>query len=282
MAVYYKNIKGRNYDGKMIGKAESLVKSKGDGRISLKDAKVILDSVKDSDDYTEIEKKTIKYIRENFSFTPEADRWFRTEIRKWAAGKSKKAPRRKAAQKPARALKQSRPKKKKISTKTQAVEEYQREDTILLQRAGMDDALEETGDKKKLLKPFLVVIVILAAIIAALLLWPKSNEWMRGMVSGGPSKIKSEKTPAIKENIISMQEKQKPPAVEKQTVPDSREGDAGFYTVQVKDDLVTISEKILNDYTRWKEIYEANKDIIKNPYVIYPGQKLKIPGKSIK
>jgi nucleoid-associated protein YgaU len=30
----------------------------------------------------------------------------------------------------------------------------------------------------------------------------------------------------------------------------------------------------------WKEIYEANKDIIKNPDLIQPGWKLKIPTKS--
>jgi nucleoid-associated protein YgaU len=29
----------------------------------------------------------------------------------------------------------------------------------------------------------------------------------------------------------------------------------------------------------WKEIYEANKDIIKNPDLIQPGWKLKIPSK---
>jgi len=28
---------------------------------------------------------------------------------------------------------------------------------------------------------------------------------------------------------------------------------------------------------RWKDIYEANRDIIKNPDLIYPGWKLKIP-----
>jgi len=31
------------------------------------------------------------------------------------------------------------------------------------------------------------------------------------------------------------------------------------------------------NYKRWKDIYEANKDIIKNPDFIYPGWKLKIP-----
>lgn len=31
------------------------------------------------------------------------------------------------------------------------------------------------------------------------------------------------------------------------------------------------------NYIRWKDIYKANKDIIKNPNLIYPNWKLKIP-----
>ena len=45
MAVYYKKIKGKNYDGNLINMAEASVKGKGDGRISLKDAKKILGTV---------------------------------------------------------------------------------------------------------------------------------------------------------------------------------------------------------------------------------------------
>ena len=29
----------------------------------------------------------MKYIRENYNFTPEADAWFRTEVKKWTATK---------------------------------------------------------------------------------------------------------------------------------------------------------------------------------------------------
>jgi hypothetical protein len=35
----------------------------------------------------DIEKNTVKYIRENYKFTVEADAWFRTDLRKWAATK---------------------------------------------------------------------------------------------------------------------------------------------------------------------------------------------------
>jgi len=84
---YYKTINGVKYDGELIEAAELAVKGAGDGRISLADAKVLLEKVKDGNTYTDVEKQTMEYIRENFKWTDEADEWFRTEIRKWAASK---------------------------------------------------------------------------------------------------------------------------------------------------------------------------------------------------
>ncbi len=84
---YYKEINGKKYDGKLIDLATQLIKGRGDGRISLDDAKKLLAAVKDSSAYTDIEKETMHYIRDHYKFTPESDEWFRTEIRKWAATK---------------------------------------------------------------------------------------------------------------------------------------------------------------------------------------------------
>lgn len=53
---------------------------------------------------------------------------------------------------------------------------------------------------------------------------------------------------------------------------------AAEYTVEAGDSLSKIAEEQLGDSSRWKEIYEANKDTIKNPNQIYVGQKLTIPG----
>ena len=50
------------------------------------------------------------------------------------------------------------------------------------------------------------------------------------------------------------------------------------YTVVAGDSLSKIAKKIYGDGRRWKEIFEANKDTIKNPDLIHPGQVLKIPG----
>ena len=49
------------------------------------------------------------------------------------------------------------------------------------------------------------------------------------------------------------------------------------YTVQKGDSLSKIAKHEYGDANAWKKIFEANKDIIKDPDLIYPGQELKIP-----
>lgn len=84
---YYREIDGKKYDDGLLKAAEEAIAGRGDGRISLKDAEALLGKVKDGDSYTEIEKTTVAYIRETMKWTDEADAFFRTEIRKWAATK---------------------------------------------------------------------------------------------------------------------------------------------------------------------------------------------------
>jgi nucleoid-associated protein YgaU len=68
--------------------------------------------------------------------------------------------------------------------------------------------------------------------------------------------------------------------------PDMRSGDvvlnldvaAGsevFYTVAPGDSLSKIATKYKG--VTWQKIFEANRDQIKNPDLIHPGQKLRIP-----
>src|SRR6188768_261296 len=51
-------------------------------------------------------------------------------------------------------------------------------------------------------------------------------------------------------------------------------GGANTYTVVAGDNLSKIGEKY---GVSWNAIYEANRDIIKDPDMIHPGQELKIP-----
>lgn len=81
---YYVEIDGKKYDKKLIELADELTQSAGDGRISKADADKLLQGVMDGDSYTDVEKDTIKYIREKYNWTEAADEHFRTEIRRWA------------------------------------------------------------------------------------------------------------------------------------------------------------------------------------------------------
>lgn len=84
---YYVEMDGVKCDRKLIELADGAVAGKGDGRISIDDAKALFAAVQDNDTYTDVEKNTMAYIRENYKFTVEADAWFRTEVRKWAGTK---------------------------------------------------------------------------------------------------------------------------------------------------------------------------------------------------
>ena len=53
--------------------------------------------------------------------------------------------------------------------------------------------------------------------------------------------------------------------------------EARTYTVASGDSLSKIAKKFYGDANKWKRIFEANKDTIKNPDLIHPGQVLRIP-----
>jgi nucleoid-associated protein YgaU len=51
------------------------------------------------------------------------------------------------------------------------------------------------------------------------------------------------------------------------------------YEVKPGDSLSRIAKAKYGNGNEWKRIFEANKDLIKDPNKIFPGQKLKIPQK---
>lgn len=52
---------------------------------------------------------------------------------------------------------------------------------------------------------------------------------------------------------------------------------ATFYTVKRGDSLSKIAKKMYGDPKLYKTIFEANKPMLKDPNLIYPGQQLRIP-----
>ena len=49
------------------------------------------------------------------------------------------------------------------------------------------------------------------------------------------------------------------------------------YTVQAGDTLSHIAQRHYGKASRWHAIFEANRDLLKDPDHIYPGQVLKLP-----
>jgi nucleoid-associated protein YgaU len=52
-----------------------------------------------------------------------------------------------------------------------------------------------------------------------------------------------------------------------------------IYEVVAGDSLSKIAKREYGNANDWQRIFEANKDILKDPNKIFPGQKLKIPPK---
>ena len=52
---------------------------------------------------------------------------------------------------------------------------------------------------------------------------------------------------------------------------------ARTYTVKSGDSLSKIAKREYGDAAKWNTIFEANRDKIKNPDLIHPGQVLNIP-----
>ncbi|HEX4959673.1 MAG TPA: LysM peptidoglycan-binding domain-containing protein [Thermoanaerobaculia bacterium] len=60
------------------------------------------------------------------------------------------------------------------------------------------------------------------------------------------------------------------------TLP-SPEPEEQTYTIASGDSLSKIAKHFYGDASRWREIFDANSDVIKDPDMIYPGQTIKIP-----
>lgn len=62
------------------------------------------------------------------------------------------------------------------------------------------------------------------------------------------------------------------------TAPGTTNGDGGRTYVVVKgDSLSAIAQREYGAAKEWHRIYDANRDIIKDPNLIYPGQTLRLP-----
>ncbi|MBX2822180.1 MAG: peptidoglycan-binding protein LysM [Rhodothermaceae bacterium] len=58
---------------------------------------------------------------------------------------------------------------------------------------------------------------------------------------------------------------------------DDPEPEPKFYTVQKGDSLSKIAKEVYGDYMKWEALFAANKEVIENPDLIYPGQQIRVP-----
>ncbi len=54
-------------------------------------------------------------------------------------------------------------------------------------------------------------------------------------------------------------------------------GKVEYYIIQKGDTLSAIAKKYLGNASAYPKIFEANREVIKDPDLIYPGQKIRIP-----
>ncbi len=50
-----------------------------------------------------------------------------------------------------------------------------------------------------------------------------------------------------------------------------------FYTVKDGDSLSKIAKSEYGDAMKWQALFEANREVVKDPDLIYPGQQIRIP-----
>ncbi|AFL74129.1 peptidoglycan-binding protein LysM [Thiocystis violascens] len=57
--------------------------------------------------------------------------------------------------------------------------------------------------------------------------------------------------------------------------------DVEFYVIEKGDSLSAIAKNFYGDGGAYSRIFEANREVIKDPNLIYPGQKIRIPKSAV-
>ena len=255
MSSYYKRINGVNYDRAMLDTADKSVKGKGDGRISLEDAKALVKNMKDGGRITEIELRTFNYIRGKYKFTEPALKYVEESLSDDSNSKSKVS---------------SVHDKPKLSQKEK------------------QENKPSKSPKKSNKKYLLIILIILILLLIIFLLSRISCEKGAGNDKLVPVQKTEEK--AATENKADTADKTAADkvATEKAAAADNKdlknniasgENSKGQYVIKKNDTLTRISKTVYGDHKFWKSIYNANEDKIKNPNLIYYGQVLTIPEK---
>jgi nucleoid-associated protein YgaU len=250
MSAYYKKIDGKNYDRAMLEKAENSVKGRGDGRISLADARNLIKLIKDGGRITEIEKRTLSYILENFTFTDTAIKYVE------------------------KALSESLPVQEISETGSSF-------DSIKEKQTAKDYSTQKTIKKPVIIIGIFILLILLVFVVIKNRYKNKKIE-NQVIEKTGEMGNNQKNEPAVQQTkvpeVIPDTDKVKQTDIkQKAERPKSNE-----YIVKENDNLIKISIEIYDDYKMWIDIYRLNKDNMNRPSLIYPGQVLKLPDKKSK
>ena len=106
--------------------------------------------------------------------------------------------------------------------------------------------------------------------------WVDRGQWgNRGYLVGKPT---AEAEPVVEAQITPLPPVTQAPAIVESEPPKIEQADRPTkYVVKKGDSLWKIAGKVYHNSLKWPKIYRANKDKIKNPNRIHPGQVLIIP-----
>ena len=248
MSSHYKKIDGVSYDRAMLETADKNVNNK-DGKISLDGAKAIIKSMQDGGRVTDTEVRTLNYILENYKLTEPALKYIEDSLSDDLNSKDKEDINHDKLEPPQEKDQQSSEPSKKSKT-----------------------------SKIKYLLIFLLILIVL------LIIFLLSN-FSCGKDANKDNLIAEQKTVTegktatetktnttdnknLKNNTAANESKNK------------NEINKNKYVVKKNDTLTRISRAVYGDYALWKNIYNANKDKIKNPNLVREGQVIAIPEKN--
>ncbi len=85
----HRYVEGKEVDKELYEIAEDAVEGNPDGKISVADARLMYDAVIDGGIYTSVEWETVRLIKKNMHWHPDALAWFDKELANWEAEQSK-------------------------------------------------------------------------------------------------------------------------------------------------------------------------------------------------
>ena len=129
--------------------------------------------------------------------------------------------------------------------------------------------------------PHLLAAVLVVSSLSGCSLFQKKDASMQ--TAGSSADIYSQPTtdPAYVESDTTTYDdpyaRNYAPAPSGDSTYDASSGGSRYHTVAKRDTLYSLARNYYSDQRRWKDIYEANRDVLADPNRIYVGQRLVIP-----